>query len=530
MKRKVWGVYSLIAVVFLVVLARIGFLISSENVMVVGKSSGTRTVVVKNLRGTIYDRHMTPLVNSEKEYLAAFLPSNEILVNLRSSMGDAEYRSLLRRIEWNVPMVASLSAPAVIADGMRVFLTPTRYEEDCLCPHLIGHLDGSAQYGVTGVEKAFDSLLSQYSGQITATFSVNGLGAYQENSTILVSNTLECCSGGVVLSVDREIQCMVDETAPQYLEKGAVIVLDPYTGEILAGSSFPSYHPEQVADCINGDDGSLLNRMLSQYDCGSVFKIVTAIAALENGVHPQQTFICNGSMPVDSTTFHCHYRLGHQEVTMIEAFAQSCNLYFIQLAEEIGAEKLMETARKLGLLDVISLADSMVAPASVLPTIEELSISAALANFSFGQGKLLLSPLHVAKITATVAANGTLPDLHLINGTVDGEGNLTKYENRGGETVVSAATIRLLREMMECVVSEGTGIRAQSSYVNSAGKTGTAQTGQFNNGEPVVQSWFTGYFPAENPKYVVTILAEDAENTKADAAQLFCEISNKLAK
>lgn len=530
LKQRVWIVFSATVLVFVLILVRIGALVNSAEVQSVGLGQGTRSLTVISLRGTMYDRYQEPLINADHEYSAAFLPSGEALKQLRSAMDTAEYDQLIEHLERNTPAVVRLQRPAVIADGMRVFLTPVRYTDYCPCPHILGHLDGSMQYGVTGIEKAFDSFLNQHTGQIEATFSVNGLGDYVEGSPIRVTNTIDNSASGVVLTIDKEIQRIVDGTAPEFLEKGAVVVMDPRSGEVLAGSSFPSFHPAQVADSMDDADGALLNRMLALYDCGSVFKIVTAIAALENGFSVDQTFNCAGGMTVQNTVFHCHQRLGHQMLSMDEAFAQSCNLYFIQLAAQIGAEKLLETAEKLGLTDTIELADSLIAPQAVLPSNTELVVPAALANLSFGQGKLLISPLHIARMTAVVAANGTLPALQLVSGTITNEDGFVKTEKRGGETVITGATISALRHMMELAVTDGTGTRAQPDNTTAAGKTGTAQTGQYNNGQPVVQSWFTGYFPADNPQYVITILAEDAENTDADATALFCEISNKLTE
>ena len=530
LKRRVRIVFFATVLVFVLVLVRIGTLVNSTEVQSVGLDQGTRSVTVVSLRGTIYDRNHIPLVNADNEYSAAFLPSSGVLKQLRTAMNTVEYNQLIERLERNTPAVVQLQRPAAIADGMRVFFAPVRYTDYCPCPHILGHLDGSMQYGVTGIEKAFDSFLNQHTGQIKATFSVNGLGDYVEGSPIQVTNTLNNSTSGVVLTIDKEIQQIVDDTAPEFLEKGAVVIIDPRSGEVLAGSSFPSFHPGQVADSMDDADGALLNRMLSLYDCGSVFKIVTAVAALENGFSIAQTYDCAGGMTVQNTVFHCHQRLGHQTLTMDEAFAKSCNLYFIQLAAQLGAEKLLETAEKLGLTDAIELADSLIAPRAVLPTKTELVAPAALANLSFGQGKLLVSPLHIARMTAVMAANGTLQNLQLISGTLTNEDGFTQAEKRGGETVITAATISALRRMMELVVTDGTGTRAQPDNITAAGKTGTAQTGQYNNGQPVVQSWFTGYIPADNPQYVVTILAEDAETTDADATGLFCEISNKLTE
>ena len=113
-------------------------------------------------------------------------------------------------------------------------------------------------------------------------------------------------------------------------------------------------------------------------------------------------------------------------------------------------------------------------------------------------------------------------------GIVDEEGNLLNQNAEVGETVISARSILQLRRMMEKVVSEGTGVRAQPNQVSAAGKTGTAETGQLNNLSAVTHSWFTGYYPADSPQYVITVLVEDWQTTEKSAAELFCEIINNL--
>ena len=123
-----------------------------------------------------------------------------------------------------------------------------------------------------------------------------------------------------------------------------------------------------------------------------------------------------------------------------------------------------------------------------------------------------MTPLQTTLLSGVIASGGNLLSPEVVLGLVDTNKSLQKTESRGGKTIVSARTVRIMKEMMRSVVTMGTGIRAQGDCIEIAGKTGTAETGQFNSsGRPVVQSWFTGYLPADHPKYVVTFLAEDAQ-------------------
>ncbi len=527
MKRKIHRCFLSLILIFAVLLIHLGTIINNDSFLSVGLNQSTRTALIATSRGTIYDRNGAPLINATTQCRGALVPELEQLYRIRGDITEQEYLRLTNEIKQQSLLVAELSKASYSGQKLCTFSIPKRYDTSVPCAHLIGYLDESGLAGQAGIEKAYNDLLEQYSGKITVTYGVNGTGACQTDQSLEVNNTIDRCNGGVTLTIDAAIQQLLDHLAPQHIAKGAAVILSPDTGEILACTSLPTFHPEQLQASIEEENGALINRLLARYDSGSVFKIITAAAALEQGVPSDQTFPCTGEMMVENTLFHCHQRLGHQELDMNEAFAQSCNLYFIQLAQQIGGKAILDTAKAFGLYDSIDLAEGLGAPAALLPELSQL-FPAALANLSFGQGELLISPLHVAQLTATVANGGVRITPSAVLGTIDAQGNQTHCEKGRGEPVLSNTTIAQLRWMMEQVVSDGTGTRAQPDKSHAAGKTGTAETGQLNGFAPVVQSWFTGYYPAENPKYVITILAEDAQNNNGDAQALFRELCEKL--
>ena len=527
MRRRAGIVLCLLFIAFFGIMVRIALLAVDDAVREAGNSQGSRTLTVTETRGTIYDRNLQPLVNVENAYYATLLPEERLVQRLSSVTEMSEYQRLLDSIKDNVPLVARLQGPAAVTDGLRVYMAPLRYGRTVLSPHLIGYL-GNNRQGIYGIEQAYNDLLNRYGGRITATFPVNGKGTYLADDALLVENTTSLSAGGVVLTLDKDVQNAVEAVAASQIQKGAVIVLDAQNGDILASASYPTFHPNSMEDALENTDGALVNRTLAQFDCGSVFKIVTALAALENGIATTQTYDCSGGMTIDENTFHCHYRLGHQALNMEEAFAQSCNLYFIQLAADIGADALLSMANRLGLTDTIVLANGMEASASILPTPADLTAPAALANLSFGQGKLLISPLHIAQMTAVIASGGTRWTPGVVKGTIDNEGRWTTAVERGGETVLSATTVATMQLMMERVITDGTGSAAQPQSGSAAGKTGTAETGQIRDGEKVIHSWFTGYYPANDPRYIITVFIEDVPENTVTAAQLFCELINNL--
>lgn len=515
----------------LLICFRLAYLSLNEEIATVAKTQGTRTITVATARGTIFDRNMQPLVNAENQYYATILPEQRLLEHIRPNTDPSEYQRAVKQLSKQTPALVRLTEPSAITEGLRMFMAPNRYGSYCPCVHLIGHLDSGGADGVSGLEKAYNQQLNRFRGLIQVRYFMNGVGRYMEsNEPPEVTNTMKNSSGGIQLSIDRSVQTIVDECALQYITKGNVVILDAATGGVLASSSFPTFRPDAVNESVQADDGSLVNRLFSLYDCGSVFKIITAAAAMESGVSVDQCYTCTGAMQVEDTTFHCHLRTGHELLNMKEAFAQSCNLYFIQLAQQIGPQAILDTAKRLGLMDSVKLADGMEAPMAIFPSESDLTADAAVANLSFGQGELLVSPLHVAQFTSVIASGGLRLTPYLVEGFVDKAGGIKPIKDkRGGEMVLSPYTVENLQEMMKMVVTDGTGKRAQPERVDAAGKTGTAQTGQLSNGKPVIQNWFTGYFPAENPAYIITIVAEDAQNNGGDAVGLFCEISNKLS-
>ncbi len=528
MCKKVWIVYSLVAILLGGIAVRLGYIARSQPARVTS-SQNRWTVTVADTRGTIYDTNLLPLVNETHEYRAALIPSERLLKHVGDATTTQRLEELRNQLAKGVPATVRLTKSVGFAEGMQLFSVPVRYSERLLAPHILGYLDAGGTSGLTGIEAAFNELLEQYSGHASASFGVDGRGGLLYGVSPESVDTTDNSVGGVVLTLDKDLQAITEDIASKYLTKGAVVVTQPYSGEILALASFPSFQPQTIAQSISEDNGALLNRALSLYDCGSVFKIITTAAALECGISVQKTFACDGYLEVDGTRFHCHNRLGHGMLDMSEAFAQSCNLYYIQLAQLIGADALLNMSEKFGLDESTALADSLSAPAALLPDISMIRSSrAALANLSFGQGYLMASPLHYSQIINTIINNGVMPSLTLIKGFLDEHRSYTSAEKGSSQEVISLTTAVILREMMVKTVTSGTGQAAAPNSCSAAGKTGTAETGQLIDGNRVVQSWFVGYFPAESPRYAVCVLAEDSTGTNAKATEVFNALAEEI--
>ncbi len=529
MRKRLWIAYSIVSVLFIGLIGRL-WVICFTKPAAVASSQSSRTISVATTRGTIYDRNCNPLVNDTKEYRAAVSPRESLLAIVRNATTNERFTALREQLVKGNPTSVRLTKEITTQDGLQLFYVPVRYGERLLAPHIIGYLDNSAQYGVCGIEYGYNEMLASYNGKLSVSFATDGIGRYLAGVAPKITNTLERSYGGLVLTLDKKIQMIVEDTGSRLMQKGAIVVSEPQSGDVLAMASFPSFQPATVNDSIQNNDGALLNRVLSLYDCGSVFKIITTAAALENDISQETSFSCDGYMDINGTRFHCHNRRGHGVLSMKEAFAQSCNLYYIQLAKQIGAIALIQTACDFGMDRELEIASSVKAPASLLPATETLVNSdAALANLSFGQGYLLSTPLHFAAIISTLLNDGLRSNLSLVAGTVDEEGAYVPLQQERGERVVSSRTASALRVMMQSAVVDGTGAAAAVDTLVVGGKTGTAETGQINqDGARVVQSWFAGYIIQDNQTYVITVLCEDAEQTNAKSTVVFHDIASEM--
>lgn len=530
MRFKLLVVYFSLLVMLSSSIVKMATIMVDKSVINVGSVQGRKTVTVARVKGTIYDRNLSPLVNGATELYATLLPKMDLVNQLQGYMSDDNFRELVEKSKSGMPLSVRLNKPLTNVQSILTFNVAKRYADHAYCSNLLGYIDADSMRGVSGLEKVFDQYLSAYEGSIEVTYATDGLGFPVDAEKPLVKDSTSNAVGGVVLTIDKEIQTIIDEAAKNYIPKGSIIVMDAHNGDILALGSYPSFHPNSVSDILNSPDDPLINRAISLYDCGSVFKIVTALSALDADVPSERCYECSGSYEVDEITFHCHNRSGHGLQNMETAFANSCNAYFIQLALEIGPEYILSTIKRLQFDQPAIIIDNLGSPAIVMPNAEDLTSNAALANLSFGQGRLMVSPLQTTLLTGVIASGGNLLKPNVISGFLDNERNYEASESRGGKTLFSAGTVRVLKRMMKKVVTDGTGMRAHSDLVSISGKTGTAETGQFNEqGYPIVQSWFTGYFPSDYPKYVVTIMAEDAQNTGADTLYALCEIANNLS-
>lgn len=503
-------------------------LVSGGGLSRAATEQATVTVTIGTVRGTIYDRRLTPLVNTGLAWAAAVAPFPETLSVLNDGLPGDELRELLGRLQSGRPVAAGLSQPLAPVAGLTQMKIPVRYSGRVPAPHVLGYVNDTGA-GVTGAELYFDETLAAHTGRAEVTYAVDAAGRALEGLTPTLTDTLSAAAGGVALTLDSDIQRMTEAALTEHVTRGAAVVLDPSNGHILAMASAPTYQPTDVAAALDDENSPLLNRALLNYNCGSVFKMVVSAAALEAGLPTDTTFSCEGGFTVGSLFFHCHYILGHGDLTMREAFAKSCNPYYIQLGRRVGADRVYAMAAAFGFDRALPLAEGWNTARAVLPSLSEIEASdATFANLSFGQGNLLATPVHIAGLAAAAVNDGVLCPPTLCLGEVDETGALHEAEPSAPQRVFSASTAAILRDFMRYTMIDGTGEKGQPFHLGAGAKTGTAETGWYEDGVEVVQHWYTGFYPAEDPRYVIVTLAENSEASGESAAPVFRDICEAL--
>lgn len=373
----------------------------------------------------------------------------------------------------------------------------TRRYTDASVAQVLGYLD--PRYGSQGVELAFNAELA---GEVDPDDPWR--------AALDTELLREPASGlDVTLTIDMRIQAAAAQALGS--RKGAVVVLDPRNGDVLAMVSVPTYDPgglEENGEALLADpDSPLLNRATQGlYTPGSTFKTVTAAAALEHRViAPNTKVTCPGEIVVDGFPISCsNVSQGVGTYPFSDAFAFSVNAIFAEVGGKVGWDRLIQTASKFGFGRSLDFALDT-APTHVVPEDAERS-KVLLATTSFGQGEILVTPLQMALVAATIANDGVMARPRIgLSATAEG-GQPRGLEGTSSTRVLDAGIARQIRDMMVAVVAKGqaAGVDAKTVGVQVAGKTGTAETGRDTS-----HAWFIAFAPAEAPTLAVAVVVED---------------------
>lgn len=477
---------------------------------------------------------------------------------LRRQRGLPKFLPIVLKRNLSIHQMSIIDSNHIFLPGIEVKVSPRRDYKPETPPHLVGYLGEINRkkilalnkektdnfyrpgdlIGKQGLEKRWESYLRGKAGH--RFIQVNALG-HKINANKKLNWKLprqEATPGSdLILTIDLELQKAVKKAFRG--KNGAVVVLNPKNGDILAMLSEPSFDPsiyqkslslEKWASLINAPYKPLFDKTTGgEFPPGSTYKPVVAMAALEEKIINKDTkFLCTGSMKVGDQTFHCHHRAGHGWVNLKKAIMKSCDIYFYNIGLELGVDKIAEYAKSFGLgkkLNVgLNIERKGLIPTSAwkkLTTRTPWMIGDTPA-ISIGQGSNLVTPIQLASLFSTIANGGTVYRPRLIESIVNHLGKklykektqvLSKIEN------ITPKTFKIIKETLKAVVMDpkGTGKRAFVKGHTVAGKTGSVQVVSLKrnrNQSNVSMKWkehalFASFSPVENAEIAIAIISEN---------------------
>ena len=373
--------------------------------------------------------------------------------------------------------------------------------------------------GRAGFEKLLDRELTGEDGMKRLLFDEHG-------NKLLEEQVKRPRAGGtVVTTLNHDWQVLAEKVLREGSQRGAFVVIDAVTGEVLVMASRPSFDPNAFIPFIAGDAYEKLNEdparplfgraFQAVYPPASAYKPVVALTALEKGVVTENTLIdCPGSITLGRTVMRNYNNRADGPINVRRAIAVSNNVWFYKVGIRTGANDFLNLSRRLGMGERTGL--PLIGEATgLVPTNEWMRanhgrrfMDGDAANMAIGQGVLLASPLQVAQYMAGIANGGALPKLHLVRQVQDGRGRVIRAATpeRRNWLGVDPTSIEIVRNGMRDAVAYGTGRGGAISYTTLAAKTGTAQWGPPRLNQRL--AWFAGFLPHDNPRYAFAVLYE----------------------
>lgn len=364
------------------------------------------------------------------------------------------------------------------------------YPYEDLTAHIVGY--DNEKFGRTGAEAVFNGFLS---------------GSHTFFASFGPAARLFSKAGyNVHLTLDINLQQAAYKALGN--KKGAAIVMNPGTGEILAMVSKPSFEPDfdenDWKHYIQDKSSPLLNRALNGlYPPGSIIKVMVAETALkEKTVSADAVFKCSGSLKIGDYILNEADKKAHGTLSLSEALAESCNVTFAQLALKLGNDKINNAFERYGFYKYLT--GELEESKSILPNVNKLS-SGELAQTAIGQGELLVTPIKMALLASAFANDGVVMKPYFMKDIITEDGSVIEHNKpTAWFTAAGPDSVRQVAKMMRMVVEEGTGQAAEVSGIKVAGKTGTAEN---PHGAP--HAWFIGYAPFDNPQVAVAVIIEN---------------------
>ena len=431
--------------------------------------------------------------------------------------------SSIERVKTNVAKETGDAIRAYGLSGVKVDEDYKRYYPyGTLASKVLG-FTGADNQGILGLEVKYDEYLQGTNGKILTLTDARGIEI--ENAG---ESRLEPVNGyDLCLSLDRNIQMYCEQAAKKVCTKKSadsvsVIVMNPQNGELMAMVNYPEFDLNDPFTLV-GDTGesvsaeekqNLLNKMWRNqcisdtYEPGSTFKIITAAAALEEGVVKlDDAFFCPGYKIVEDRRIRCARTTGHGAETFVTGIMNSCNPVFMELGERLGAENFVGYFKQFGLLSKTNI-DLPGEAGTIMHKTENIG-PVELATISFGQS-FQITPIQLVTTVCSIINGGPRVTPHFGVSVQDADGNTAKtfsYETH--ENICTAETSETMRYLLEKVVSEGTGKNAKIEGFSIGGKTATSQTLPRSDHKYI--SSFLGFAPADNPQVLVLVVINNPQ-------------------
>ena len=581
-KQRIMVLSFVVGVMFLFLLIRLWHLqiLSADDYHAMSENNRLRFVPVAASRGAILDRTGTVIVSNRPSFSLAVIPQEvtdrEALLTLLSNLLGLDRADMAERWDKNkgrakyypIVLAANISRDHVeIVEenrlrlpGIEIEMKPVReYASGQLAAHLLGYIGevsekelnttGYDDYnpgdyiGKNGIERALEKDLHGSDGG--RQLEVDAKGRVLRT----ISESYPTVGNSVILTIDAAVQKQAERAFGD--QAGAAVAIDVTNGEILAFVSNPGFDPalfsgKLPADVWQGylDDKRhpLENKALSgQYPPGSTFKMITALAGLQdNKINDATAVNCNGSYDLGNSTFKCWNKKGHGVTSLRKSLRESCDVFYYQLGEKLGVDKIAAAAQAFKLGGPLGI-ELLNEKSGLIPTAEwkqkrfgKRWFQGETLSVSIGQGAVLLTPIQMASMTATIANEGTIYRPHLVKKIVDADGKMLRETKTEiiGTAAFSKESFRLVKQGMLAVVNEpgGTGAAARQYDVKVAGKTGTSQVVKLRDskrGTPYQyrdHALFVAFAPFDKPEIAVAVIVEHGEHGGAAAAPIVSRI------
>ena len=538
-KRKILVVFCCASVILLALIGRLVYLMvfDAEYYQKKAESLHEREREIKAARGEIVDRNGTVLATNKTVCTISVIHNQikdpELVIQTLMKELELDEETVRKRVEKVSSMEkVKTNVAKEVGDRIRNYnLAGVKVDEDFkryypydqIASKVLGFTGGDNQ-GIIGLEVKYEEHLKGINGTILTVTDARGIeleGIAEDRIEPVAGNTLQ-------ISLDYNIQSYCEQAALKVMEEKqadsvSVLMMNPQNGEILAMVNVPEFNLNEpyilntetdMATLTDEEKQEQLNRMWRHgcindtYEPGSVFKIITASACLEEGVVSlNDTFSCPGYRVVEDRKIRCHKVGGHGSETFVQGIQNSCNPVFIDIGLRLGPDKFYDYFKQFGLLSLTNV-DLPGEAGTIMHKKEDIG-TVELATISFGQS-FQVTPIQLATTVSSLVNGGRRVTPHLGMAVLDKDGNeieTLKYKEKKG--IVSEETSATMRMLLESVVSEGSGKNAYIEGYTIGGKTATSQTLPRSANKYI--SSFLGFAPAENPQVLCMVLINNPQ-------------------